>query len=138
MQLLWPEGEGVLCEWHVCCVQSIVNLGCVQSTSWTLDFSLQLLLPFLYTVCYGAWVGVRLCLAAARQSTTGRDHYEDVRRSLKRAMIAEPLKFLNVVRRTMGWAHTGRGTRSREMQAVLHLLNHCCRSARELLWRRSI
>jgi hypothetical protein len=79
-------------------VQSIINLGCMQSTSWTADFSLQLLLPLLYSVCYSAWVGVRLCVAAAQQSTKGREHYEVVRQSLKAGMIAEPLKFLNVVR----------------------------------------
>jgi hypothetical protein len=71
----------------------------VRSSSWPFDFSLQLLLPFLYAGCYGAWACARLGLAAATQkNANGREHYDEVKRTLRNDLIAQPLKFLNVVR----------------------------------------
>ena len=71
----------------------IVNLGCIVSWAWPVDFVLQLLLPIIFSIA--AFLGYAVRLARNKIQPDRYSHNE--LHQIRNKALASSLKFLNVV-----------------------------------------
>jgi hypothetical protein len=82
---------------HLRALCAQVNFGCLTPTSWPAGFSLQMLLPFIYSFIVYTWAGLGVGWSRLR----GRPKSATQMRRLKNKLIAGPLKFLTSVSATL-------------------------------------
>ena len=105
----------------------VINVGCIASSAWTTDFSVQMALPMVIVLVYCAAEGVRLGLA----------HFKGCEvdwRSSRARVVEGSLQFMNVVRSCCPitpacacarWCSIGCLARSRALAALEKALRPC-------------